>query len=113
MIRPRNPHRYYARVRGELPLRCNLPPPAVPRDGCDIDIPFRHVHCRRYDACLEVALVNGWGTWRCRENCPGRDDYGREQLRSDMCGLAEIVAKMYAPESELREMWESIWESDQ
>lgn len=56
----------------------------------DPELVRRKLFCRRQGACLEEAMKRRWDGLSC-DACPVNDTMSRDEHRSDMVGLAELL----------------------
>jgi hypothetical protein len=78
-------------------------PRALPSDACqprqdypvmDPDKVDRRFTCRYYDACLDHAYRQKWGSFSCG-GCDVQEPVTRLQERSDMVGLAGVLEEVF------------------
>lgn len=83
------------RYRGRTDTR-PLPRLAHPRQ-CETAVlehrVVRHVSCRYYDRCLQLAVERDWPGFECA-GCDGFERLTTSEQRRDMHGLAAILAQI-------------------
>lgn len=59
----------------------------------------RHLHCRRYNGCLDVAVVKGWRGFSC-ENCGAFEPLSPQGEYRDLDGLLDLMAAVATPSND-------------
>lgn len=58
------------------------------------ELPPRNLHCRHYNACLDVCLAAGWRSWACAPDCDEYEVMTHAEERRDLHGLVALRRAM-------------------